>query len=114
MIDRLNLWGLVIAIYILCTSTRCFNATSFKFVEFPYKETKKNEIIFGEFEAACMQSNTCSAKKGLENIQCVRECISPPCYAAIYKSDELEEGEIDIRLTSFKGCFIQRSKNRTH
>ena len=30
------------------------------------------------------------------------------CYSEIYSKDELEEGEIDVRLQSFKGCFIER------
>lgn len=67
--------------------------------------------------------------------KCVRECISPSCYREIYDFDEvlpkiisvqtvvqmsyrptrsfllfqLEEGEIDVRLISFKGCFMQRT-----
>ncbi|VVC91326.1 unnamed protein product, partial [Leptidea sinapis] len=67
------------------------------------------EMIFHEYESACEQSRVCGSLKGLERTHCVRECISPSCYREIYQLDPLEEGEIDVRLNSFKGCFIQRS-----
>ena len=46
----------------------------------------------------------------VEFTNCVRECMSPICYEAIYGFDELEPGEVDVRYTSFKGCF---TKERT-
>ncbi|ETN59242.1 hypothetical protein AND_009173 [Anopheles darlingi] len=107
----------------------------FQFPEYDYKETSKNEITFREFESACDQSNRCATYEGIERTRCVRECISPSCYQEIYKFDEvytlsglakrqcnplistfanqLEEGEIDVRLNSFRACFMQRlSRNR--
>lgn len=89
---------------------------TFKFVEFAYKETKKNvmttdnkrrfsfrcksrltlsfhvskqEIIFGEFESACQQSTVCASKRGIDSVNCIRECVSPFCYSLIYKHDEV-------------------------
>lgn len=66
--------------------------------------------LFTEFESACEQSDRCVKMDaaGIEFNRCVRECVSPICYKEIYRFDELEEGEIDVRLNSFKGCFIQR------
>ncbi|RZF31887.1 hypothetical protein LSTR_LSTR015459 [Laodelphax striatellus] len=67
------------------------------------------EVMFREFESACEQNPSCSTLKGLARVKCVRECISPSCYYQIYYQDELEEGEIDVRLNSFKGCFVRNN-----
>ncbi|CAH1640779.1 unnamed protein product [Spodoptera littoralis] len=82
---------------------------AFTFKEYQYKDTPKNEMTFREFETACEQSGACSQTTGLLKTRCVRECVSPSCYRELYQDDALEEGEIDVRLNSFKGCFIQRS-----
>ncbi|XP_053690104.1 uncharacterized protein LOC128738770 [Sabethes cyaneus] len=86
----------------------------FQFPEYDYKETSKNELAFREFESACDQSARCSSfADGIQKTRCVRECVSPSCYQEIYKFDELEEGEIDVRLNSFRACFMLRlSRNR--
>ncbi|KAG8227495.1 hypothetical protein J437_LFUL002384 [Ladona fulva] len=86
-------------------------AATFSFPEFPYKETAKNEAWFREQEASCEESSLCSsiAESRIARTRCARQCLSPSCYKEIYEADELEEGEIDVRLNSFKGCFIQRS-----
>lgn len=83
---------------------------TFTFPEFDYKESYKNELSYKEFESACKQSAPCIELDtgSLERLKCVRKCISPSCYAEIYRINDLEEGEIDVRLQSFKGCFIQR------
>ncbi|XP_052756282.1 uncharacterized protein LOC113511202 isoform X2 [Galleria mellonella] len=82
---------------------------TFTFKEYQYKDSPKNEMTFREFETACEQSSACSHLNGLQRTRCVRECVSPSCYRDLYQADQLEEGEIDVRLNSFKGCFIQRS-----
>ncbi|ENN79578.1 uncharacterized protein LOC109534752 isoform X1 [Dendroctonus ponderosae] len=87
------------------------NKVTYTFPEFPYKETKKNEAIFREVEVACEKG--CLGKNGLSKITCVRQCVSPSCYRDLYQQDlffyfQLEDGEVDVRLNSFKGCFIQR------
>lgn len=74
----------------------------------------------------------------IQRKHCILECVSPICYRELYENDpvrfilisihlihrlsmhlirkiktliflQLEEGEIDVRGNSFKGCFIQRS-----
>ncbi|XP_068625191.1 uncharacterized protein [Battus philenor] len=84
-------------------------AVPFTFKEYQYKDSPKNEMTFREFETACEQSSACSHMNGLSRTRCIRECVSPSCYRELYLIDPLEEGEIDVRLNSFKGCFIQRS-----
>ncbi|EDW71747.1 uncharacterized protein Dwil_GK22660 [Drosophila willistoni] len=85
-------------------------AATFHFPEYAYKETSKNEITYHELEVACEQHAKCVNMNpvGVSKINCIRRCISPSCYHDIYAFNELEEGEIDVRLNSFKGCVIQR------
>ncbi|KAA0202422.1 hypothetical protein HAZT_HAZT009411 [Hyalella azteca] len=84
----------------------------YDFTHFPYKETVTNEKQWAEYESACEQSTECLAKTGVLRVRCVRECISPHCYNVLYRHDELEEGEVDVRLSSFKGCFLKKLKTR--
>ncbi|XP_017013880.2 uncharacterized protein [Drosophila takahashii] len=85
-------------------------AATFNFPEYAYKETSKNEITYHEMEVTCDQHAQCInlSPVGVAKINCIRQCISPSCYKDIYAFNELEEGEIDARLNSFKGCVIQR------
>ncbi|XP_046596045.1 uncharacterized protein LOC107228024 isoform X2 [Neodiprion lecontei] len=75
--------------------------------------TFSKELLFREFEQACEQSGACRMLQqqgnSITKVRCIRECVSPSCYQEIYLPDQLEEGEIDVRLNSFKGCFMQRS-----
>jgi len=88
----------------------------YKFKEFPYYETRKNEALFREYVKACEQSPACWSppytESALERTACVRSCINQACYADVYGDDPLEEGEIDVRLNSFKGCFHQVLQRR--
>ncbi|XP_061390411.1 uncharacterized protein LOC133325703 [Musca vetustissima] len=86
-------------------------AATFHFPEYAYKETSKNEITYHDFEVNCEQHVACETLEGVKRKACVRRCISYSCYQDIYAFDDLEEGEIDVRLNSFKGCVIQRSGN---
>ncbi|XP_023169682.1 uncharacterized protein LOC111598598 [Drosophila hydei] len=85
-------------------------AATFHFPEYAYKETSKNEIIYHDFELACGQNSLCvNANPAMvSKLNCLRQCISHSCYQDIYAFDELEDGEIDVRMNSFKGCVIQR------
>ena len=149
----------------------------YKFQEFPYFETRKNEALFREYVKACEQTPSCCHLEGVEQTSCVRQvipppvlteqpnvlspllpqssheakltvtilclvstwlcwvrgqsivfiitirvevlspaslrqCISPTCYTILYAQDLLEDGEIDLRLNSFKGCFHQQLETR--
>ena len=103
--------------------------TQFKFKEFSYYETRKNEALFREYVKACEQSPECWSPpytaSALERTACIRLCVSQSCYAEVglhinntrqqvYGQDPLEEGEIDVRLNSFKGCFHQALERRRH
>ncbi|XP_073980151.1 uncharacterized protein isoform X1 [Rhodnius prolixus] len=97
-----------VLLFIIFPQMYYFQKTSFVFPEYPYKETNKNEMAFREYEAVCEQNPACSLKKSLARVKCIRECISPVCYQQIYYHDQLEDGEIDVRLNSFKGCFAMK------
>jgi len=88
----------------------------YKFKEFPYYETRKNEALFREYVKACEQSPACWSSpytdSASERTACIRSCINQACYADVYGDDPLEEGEIDVRLNSFKGCFHQALQRR--
>ncbi|RVE50783.1 hypothetical protein evm_004532 [Chilo suppressalis] len=102
-------WYAILALHAICDSAADHTPMTFTFKEYQYKDSPKNEMTFREFETACEQSSACSKINGLTKTRCVRECVSPSCYKELYQADPLEEGEIDVRLNSFKGCFIQRS-----
>ncbi|KRT86825.1 hypothetical protein AMK59_2224, partial [Oryctes borbonicus] len=97
---------LILSYICVFNPVKCEQKVVYTFTEFPYKESAKNEAMFREYEAACEAS--CSGKKGVSKVLCIRQCVSPSCYKDLYQQDQLEEGEVDVRLNSFKGCFIQR------
>jgi len=92
-------------------------AVPYKFSDFAYFETRKNEAIYREYWVACEQSPVCWGVQGpgIDHTNCVRQCMSPGCYAEVYVRDPLEEGEIDVRKNAFKGCFqLQLNKRRNY
>ena len=64
---------------------------SYKFQEFPYFETRKNEALFREYVKACEQSPWCWNLEGVEQTSCVREAQSlyllPPVVKLYYNSE---------------------------
>ncbi|XP_066599561.1 uncharacterized protein [Prorops nasuta] len=112
-LSRLHGLILFIGYLVVVKATSSSSGKIFVFPEYPYKETTKNELFFRQFEQACEESKPCKMllkdQSGVAKIRCIRECVSPSCYKEIYLFDQLEEGEIDVRLNSFKGCFMQRN-----
>lgn len=107
----------LVALFLLAYSFHiCIGSSAkiFTFPEYPYKESSKNDLLFQKFEQACKESGACKTtlsqkRSTMANTRCIRECVSPSCYNEIYFPDQLEEGEIDVRLNSFKGCFLLRN-----
>jgi hypothetical protein len=53
----------------------------------------------------CQNEGDCSRLIPEESLNCVNECISPACYAQIFQSQPLEDGEVDIeRAKAFDDC----------
>ena len=61
--------------------------TQYKFKEFSYYETRKNEALFREYVKACEQSPECWAPpytdSALERTACIRLCVSQTCYSEV-------------------------------
>ncbi|KDO25923.1 hypothetical protein SPRG_08864 [Saprolegnia parasitica CBS 223.65] len=48
----------------------------------------------------------CSHLAPAVNMNCVNECTSPDCYALVYASEPLEDGEVDeYRAHRFTSCL---------
>lgn len=73
---------------------------------------KRDDRKYKNAKALCDTRPECLAKYGAEQSACVRKCISEFCYKELYADDPLEDGEIDVRLNSFKGCLSQDKSNK--
>ncbi|KAA8491769.1 hypothetical protein FVE85_8251 [Porphyridium purpureum] len=59
-------------------------------------------------KARCEQSETCAegVVSDEDFVPCVLRCLSESCYAEVYESDPLEEGEVDRpRWNRFQSCL---------
>ncbi|XP_064626046.1 uncharacterized protein LOC135486864 [Lineus longissimus] len=83
------------------------DGVEFSFKRYPYKKKQKNEKKYKNIIQRCEEDPECALLTGLEQTKCLRQCASPTCYDELYVWDELEDGEIDVRLPSFKGCVLQ-------
>ena len=106
--NSFHLLLLIVSILALVTTVFSLDGiTHYTFNRFPYKKKPKNERRIKTAKAKCEELEECSNAHGLQQIACVRMCMSQKCYTELYAHDELEEGEIDVRYNSFKGCVLQ-------
>ena len=84
----------------------------FQFKRYSYRKKSGNERRYRLEDERCQNTNECQLKQGLGKEKCVRTCVSKSCYDELYSWNELEEGEIDVRLTSFKGCVVRQVRER--
>ncbi|KAI8749175.1 hypothetical protein BgiMline_028479 [Biomphalaria glabrata] len=79
--------------------------------EFPYKRytyrKKRDDKRYKSARQRCEMEAECQGLWSVKHTKCIRMCMSEFCYNELYGDDELEEGEIDVRLNSFKGCLSQ-------
>lgn len=84
--------------------------TKLNFPHYSYKRSSKFEHKFQNILNKCESTIEC-VKFEMHQLQnCALKCISKRCYDEIYAFDPLEEGEIDQRLNSFKGCYLTESQ----
>ena len=102
-------WGAILCMIIIELMVDCQN-TQYQFKRYTYKK-KRDDKKFRNAKTPCEGRPDCLAHQGVDQLMCVRECMSKFCYEELYKNDLLEEGEIDVRLNSFKGCLSQQSNN---
>ncbi|XP_046841554.1 uncharacterized protein LOC124435609 [Xenia sp. Carnegie-2017] len=86
------------------------NFSFFHFKRYSFRRKGGNERRYRSQEENCKQNERCQSLHGLDREKCVKICISESCYEELYSWNELEEGEIDVRLTSFKGCVVKQIK----
>ncbi|XP_045157763.2 uncharacterized protein LOC123523987 [Mercenaria mercenaria] len=98
---------LAILLLIDCISEAHSARVQYQYKKYTYRK-KRDDKIYKNAKQPCDVNPDCLAKRGAEQAICIRQCISDFCYKDIYSADELEEGEIDVRLNSFKGCVAQR------
>ncbi|KAL8624669.1 hypothetical protein ACOMHN_038215 [Nucella lapillus] len=80
--------------------------TQYQFKQYTYRR-KRDDNKFRSVKQQCELSSECNGFWGLEYTKCVMMCISETCYKELYGDDPLEDGEVDVRLNSFKGCLSQ-------
>ncbi|XP_068729159.1 uncharacterized protein [Montipora capricornis] len=83
----------------------------FQFKHYNFRKKQRLAKKYLPLEKDC-EATKCQGHGGLELIKCTRKCISQLCYDELYAWDELEEGEIDVRLTSFKGCVVKQLQDQ--
>ncbi|OWF39120.1 uncharacterized protein LOC110465450 [Mizuhopecten yessoensis] len=82
----------------------------YNFKRYTYKK-KQHDKKYRNAKTVCEVKSECLRQHGVEQTACVRQCISKFCYSELYGHDALEEGEIDVRLNSFKGCLAQEKRS---
>jgi len=80
--------------------------THYNFKRYTYRK-KRDDKRYKQLRQRCEVETHCHGIWGVEYTKCIRTCMSKFCYDELYGTDELEEGEIDVRLNSFKGCLSQ-------
>lgn len=83
--------------------------TQFPFPKYAYRKKQKHERSIRQLRQRCEGSKDCENKLGVDYVACIRNCMSPQCYQQLYSFNELEEGEVDVRYNSFKGCLTENS-----
>ena len=93
-------------------------AKDFNYPTFTFKKKSPWARKYKNREADCRAKNChaehlSSLELNLEQLECVRKCLSRDCYEKMYAWDKLEEGEVDVRMTSFKGCVAAELKQKS-
>jgi len=102
---------LAFAILLLVDQFLCIHSyTTYKYKYYSYRKKQKNERKIRYLRQDCERQEECLGAAGLEQTNCIRKCMSKECFEELYGSDPLEEGEIDVRFSSFKGCILQNIK----
>jgi len=82
---------------------------------FVQQSDRRTQRIMQELTEACQQTSACSSRAipvPFERLACIRKCVSPNCYAAVYMDQPLEPGEIDVKYSQYKACFHRQWKSR--
>ncbi|GFS10153.1 structural maintenance of chromosomes protein [Elysia marginata] len=100
--------GLASILLVLLLSDLCFGlVTEYKFKRYTYRKKRDDKRYKTARQRCEVGDSNCQGLWGTEHTRCIRRCMSEFCYNELYGADELEDGEIDVRLNSFKGCLSQ-------
>lgn len=103
---------LVAAVVLACILDSFVDAhyvKQYEFKRYPYKKKQKNqERRIKTLRAQCEARGHCNGLAPLDAVACIRSCMSLDCYNQLYAHDPFEEGEIDQRYNSFRGCILAK------
>jgi len=72
---------------------------------------KRNELKLRNLRSECQNTGACSLLVPEESLNCVNQCLSETCFAAIFGAKPLEDGEIDlVRGAQFEDCVQEELK----
>ncbi|XP_076434711.1 uncharacterized protein LOC143274699 [Babylonia areolata] len=108
MLTRRNVFIIAVALFLM--TELLFPVTQarvqYQFKRYTYRK-KRDDKKYRNAKQRCEMSSECHGLWGVDHTKCVRICISETCYNELYGDDPLEEGEVDVRLNSYKGCLSQ-------
>ena len=88
------------------TAKQAGSSVEFAFPKYAYKRNSVAENRYKNMANKCEFNTECAnLSGGVQKENCVLRCISKQCYDEIYAFNPLEDGEIDQRIQSFKGCY---------
>jgi len=105
--------GFIAALLLLDQLTLVFSSdfpariNEFPHKRYSYRKNPKSEKKIKSLRIQCENKASCRDLYGVDAVSCVRRCMSSHCYNDLYAHDELEDGEVDVRFHSFKGCVIE-------
>uniref|UniRef100_A0A0B6ZPC8 Uncharacterized protein n=1 Tax=Arion vulgaris TaxID=1028688 RepID=A0A0B6ZPC8_9EUPU len=96
----------VIFIVIIMLAVMADCVRHYQYKQYTYRK-KRDDKRYKGAQQRCEVETLCHGLWSVAYTKCIRKCMSEFCYNELYANDELEEGEIDVRLSSFKGCLSQ-------
>ncbi|GFO19901.1 structural maintenance of chromosomes protein [Plakobranchus ocellatus] len=97
----------ILIVLILLTEVCLGMITEYKFKRYTYRKKRDDKRYKSARQRCEVGDSRCQGLWTVEHTRCIRKCMSEFCYNELYGDDPLEEGEIDVRLNSFKGCLSQ-------
>ncbi|XP_013413730.2 uncharacterized protein LOC106176061 [Lingula anatina] len=108
-----RLLAFVCIFFLICSDfgTVWVDGKIYTYPKYSFKKKRGDRKLKQELNR-CEKEADCGGFTGPQYLMCIRKCVSSECFEELYAHDELEEGEIDVRYNSFKGCVIKKMKTR--
>ncbi|XP_071952651.1 uncharacterized protein [Antedon mediterranea] len=98
----------LVVMYLYLLGIGCAARKQYIYQRYHYKKKPKVEKRYKNELSNCERSDKCLQLHGVEKTMCARQCMALDCFHELYGNDLLEEGEVDVRVTSFKGCWQKK------